>query len=211
MKNVVSDPELWFLIVINGSLYYLYQNGQLDPFTIVWIYYVQSLLIGVQYFTRMILLRNQGGATAEATSPKRNALFFLLHYGAFHLIYFVFLVIMTATTDSLLHFDRAYFLTAAGGFIVNTVFSLISQIREDRAQQISVDSIFFIPYLRIVPMHLFIILGFGETFADEGSPSLTLNSFGIFLLLKTLSDILLYVITNKTWQRNRPRVLGRMI
>ena len=80
-KNIFSDPEFWFLITINCILAYLYKVGQIAVFTIVWIYYVQSLLIGVQYFVRLLSLKNTGVADVKinASSPRKMAFFFLLH------------------------------------------------------------------------------------------------------------------------------------
>jgi len=211
-KNILSDPELWFLIAINGVLAYLYKAGQIAPLTIVWIYYCQSLLIGVQYFVRLLLLNSKvdSGGNKSFSSSRSTAFFFLLHYGFFHFIYFIFLLIMTFSHSGNIFFDRQYFLFAVSGFAVNTILSLMSQIRQDRVEHPSSDLIFFIPYLRIIPMHLFIILGFGQL-DSEGAPFSFLagiGSFGLFLILKTISDVSLYVLTNKTWKRERPRVMG---
>jgi hypothetical protein len=96
---------------------------------------------------------------------------------------------------------------------VNTIFSLVSQLRQDREEHPAANSIFFIPYLRIIPMHLFIILGFGQLESKDAPFSFLagVGSFGIFLILKTFSDVLLYILTNKTWKRTRPRVVGEWI
>ena len=214
-KNILSDPELWFLVAINGILAYLYKTGQIAAFTIVWIYYAQSLLIGVQYFVRLISLKNpttnmQGKISS---SSKGTAFFFLLHYGFFHFVYFIFLIVMTASRTEGLAIDKQYFLFAVTGFAVNTIFSLVSQLREDREVHPAPNSIFFIPYLRIIPMHLFIILGFGQLESEDAPFSFLsgIGSFGIFMILKTISDVLLYILTNKTWKRTRPRVIGEWI
>jgi hypothetical protein len=98
-KNILSDPELWFLIAINGILAYLYRTNQIAAFTMVWIYYAQSLLIGVQYFIRLISLKSPATTTAgkSISSSKSMAFFFLLHYGFFHFVYFIFLIVMTVS------------------------------------------------------------------------------------------------------------------
>jgi hypothetical protein len=216
LKNVFSDPEFWFLIAINGILAYLYKTGQIQAFTIVWIYYAQSLLIGVQYFIRLLSL-NKTTAGVESkgpSSPRGYAFFFLLHYGFFHFVYFIFLAVMTFSDAENIHVDRQYFLFAVSGFAVNTIFSLISQVRQDRDDHPAAGIILFIPYLRIIPMHLFIILGFGQQMSSSGSSFPFFNglgSFGIFLILKTISDVLLYVVTNRTWKKTRPRVIGEWI
>jgi hypothetical protein len=216
-KNIFSDPEFWFLIAINGVLAYLYKVGQIAVFTIVWIYYVQSLLIGVQYFVRLLSLKdsNASGGNKNPSSPRSMAFFFLLHYGFFHFVYFIFLAAMTFSDTPNVQIDGKYFLYAVSGFAVNTIFSLISQVRQDRVEHPSPGSIFFIPYFRIVPMHLFIILGFGQELSASGESPFPflhiIGSFGIFLILKTISDVLLYVVTNKTWKHERPRVIGEML
>lgn len=217
LRNVFSDPEFWFLIAINGLLAYLYQEGQIQAFTIVWIYYAQSLLIGVQYFIRLFSLSKTSSSSESKSpsSPRGYALFFLLHYGFFHFVYFIFLVVMTFSDAENIQVDRQYFLFAVSGFALNTIFSLVSQIRQDREDHPAPNVILFIPYLRIIPMHLFIILGFGQQMSNSDSSSFSflngIGSFGIFLILKTISDVLLYVVTNKTWKKTRPRVIGEWI
>jgi len=178
---------------------------------------LQSLLIGVQYFARLLSLKNTGVADVKinASSPRKMAFFFLLHYGFFHFVYFIFLAAMTFSDTPNIQVDVQYFLFAVSGFAVNTIFSLISQVRQDRVEHPSAGLIFFIPYLLIIPMHLFIILGFGQELSAAGEtpfPFLHLiGSFGIFLILKTISDVLLYVVTNKTWKRERSRVIGELL
>jgi len=217
LKNILSDPELYFLLLINGVMVWLYYHGQIDPVTVLWIFYFQNILIGIQYFIRMMMLKNfstenytlNGKPVTDPIKVKRGmAFFFALHYGAFHIVYFIFLVVMTAQAKYI-HFDSIYFNTAIAGFAVNTIFSLVSQVKQDREVKASLSGIMFTPYLRVVPMHLFLIFGFSQQLqsANANSSLMHMDPFTLFLLLKTLSDVLFYIITNKTWKIQRPRLL----
>jgi len=211
-SNILTDPELWFLITINGVLLYFYYSGTLDALTVVWIYYCQSVLIGIQYFIRMMSLhqfstknlKSNSRPVPETNAGKRStAFFFLFHYGFFHFVYFIFLLVITAGADHI-SFDRNLVYTSVLGFIGNAIISLVSQIRQDRETVPNIGTMMFTPYLRIWPMHLFIIIGFvNDQFFSGLIPGL--DVFVLFMILKTCSDLLFYIVTNKTWlQRRKP-------
>jgi hypothetical protein len=48
---------------------------------------------------------------------------------------------------------------------------------------------FFLPYLRIIPMHIMIV----------GAAFLNLSDVTIFLVLKTLADVGMYLLTNSLY------------
>jgi hypothetical protein len=79
-NNVLGDRSLWFLLLANGVTILLAIAQDWNLSTLLWIYWCQSVTIGVLNFVRML----------ELGEPK-PAIFFLLHYGFFHLGYLVFL------------------------------------------------------------------------------------------------------------------------
>lgn len=58
----------------------------------------------------------------------------------------------------------------------------------------------FQPYIRIVPMHLLIMLGF-----NESAETISI-AFIIFIILKSLADLLTHIVVNQTWKSGRPNV-----
>jgi len=215
-KNILSDPEFYFLLFMNGVLIYLFKKGSLDPVSVVWIFYFQNILIGIQYFIRMMSLdkfstgnlRVNNQSVESTTKVKQGtAYFFALHYGLFHFGYFILLLVVTAGAG-FRHFDFVYFNTAIFALVINTLFSTISQVRQDRPGLPNISTMMFIPYLRILPMHVFLIAGLGLEVKSGIMKPVPGDLFIIFLLLKGLSDMALYVITNKTWKAKRPRVIS---
>jgi hypothetical protein len=204
---------------------YVYYLGQVDPVTILWIFYFQNIFIGIQYFIRMMMLKESAGeinfqnGKPVVVTPKvkrSTAFFFALHYGAFHFAYFTFLIVITVQISRYC-FDctyfNFYFKASMLCFAANTILSLISQVKQDREEKPTISSMMFIPYLRIIPMHLFLIFGLRQQI-QSGSTNFGLpyiDAFTLFLLLKTVSDVLFYIITNKTWKAERPRVLGGIV
>jgi len=61
--------------------------------------------------------------------------------------------------------------------------------------------IMFQPYFRILPMHIFIIVGFNS------EPDSITSAFLIFIGLKTIADILMHIVVNQTFVRRRPKAI----
>jgi hypothetical protein len=95
----------------------------------------------------------------------------------------------------------------------NAIFSTWSTVLQDREEKPKLGGMFFTPYLRVVPMHLFIIIGFTQ----KVSPDIVLPVIGsmhvfyIFLLLKSVSDLLMHVIISKSWRGPRVKPVGGYI
>jgi hypothetical protein len=200
LRNILSDPEFWLILGFNGLFVYLYQTKQLDAGDIIWIYFIQSLFIGLQYVIRMLAIARR----SEEKGRWTMTLFFLLHYGGFHFVYLIFLSVITATSKEI-GFNTGNLFPAMGLLTLNLLFSTRSDIISDKEAKLGPGNLFFIPYLRIAPMHLFIILGFNGG-VDSKIPWLHWQDpFLIFIVLKTFSDIILHILVNKTYQGRRPR------
>jgi len=161
---------------------------------LLWPYWVQSVIIG-WYSRRRILelrefsLENTSGFDAGSNDATRHATakFFTLHYGIFHLAYFVFLLVATtggaqgipAANIGLFDF---VFLVALGASFAITHRASYARIRDsDAAGRPNIGGVMFLPYLRIVPMHIAIIFGIGMA---QGTWSGVL----LFGVLKTVAD-----------------------
>ncbi|MFM9945886.1 MAG: DUF6498-containing protein [Bacteroidia bacterium] len=219
-KNILSDREFWFILVFNLCLAWGFMEGWLSMDTIVWIYFFQSVIIGISNTVRMGCLKNfstdnfqVNGQSVEATSKTKrfSTLFFLVHYGFFHFGYFIFLSVGSVGNGSKLDFRMV--LINIGIIAANALVSTWSTILQDRDEKPAISSLFFTPYLRVVPMHIFIIVGFTR----KANPEIlvpvlgTIHIFWVFLILKLVSDLLMHVVIQKTWRGPRVRPLGGYI
>jgi hypothetical protein len=112
-----------------------------------------------------------------------NACFFLVHYGGFQAAYAV--MIWNAHNVFGRSFDPPQLLPiymSAGIFFVNHLFSLVYHFKEVFKNQ-EVGKLMSIPYIRIIPMHLIVIL-----MAIIPSPLIA------FLLLRMVADVAMHAV-----------------
>lgn len=103
----------------------------------------------------------------------------------FHFVYFIFLagytILGSRDMTNLINFtsDIKYILVSTSIFFVNHAISYFTTIKE--YQNAHPRNLFFLPYIRIIPMHLMLIIG------------LTLPlPLIFFLVLKTLADTIMH-------------------
>lgn len=132
-------------------------------------------------------------------APYGVAFFFLFHFGFFHLVYFIFLLGMISDFGGFGDTDILKYLIFA--LFGNTVLStVVSDLKRDSQEKKSPVGVMFQPYIRIVPMHLLIMLGF-----NESAETISIV-FIIFIILKSLADLLTHIVVNQTWKSERPNV-----
>ena len=94
----------------------------------MWIYWAQSVIIGAFNVVRMWTLENfstdglkmNDQPVDPTTATKRYiAIFFMFHYGFFHLVYAIFLIVMAKVSPQ----DIVPILICVAGFFVNHWFS----------------------------------------------------------------------------------------
>lgn len=203
LQKILRDPAMWSLIVLNLFFIYEFKDDPRQYTSIIWLYWCQSMLIGVFNFLDMITLKNvdvsgMNISGKPATSKQAKGcmpIFFLFHYGMFHVGYFVFLLVDFKLTDT----NFTYLKWALGGVLLQQVIHFTqNKIKYSNVPR-KITTIFFIPYLRIVPMHLTILLPkfLGWT------PAL------IFLILKTVFDVFGQLLTTKYyWSNEGPKPEG---
>lgn len=162
------------------------------------VYWIQSMVIGAANVFRILNLdrfdpsnfKIDGKEVDETPTTKRKVAFgFLVHYGFFHVLYLLF--VTTGARDAELGSLRGYLLCALV-FAVNHGYSLMHNLRRDAAGRPSIGALMFMPYVRIVPMHLTILFGglfFGGAFA-----------LFLFGLLKTAADGVMHVLEHHLFQ-----------
>jgi hypothetical protein len=205
--NLFRDWSLWLLLLANGVTTVLAVTQNWNLLALMWIYWFQNIVIGFFNFRRIRQLKEfstEGltinGHPAEPTQETKNhiARFFLLHYGGFHLVYFIFLLVFSLTgmfssadENALNSADLKYILPTALLFLGNHVFSYFYNRPRDSGRQ-NIGALMSYPYARIIPMHLTIILGL---FLSGG--------LLLFLLLKTLADAVMHVVEHRVLMKGQ--------
>ena len=170
-------------------------------------FWLQSVAIGVLQAIRMMRLKSfstegftsNGKRVPETPAAKRSTVwFFAAHYGAFHLFYLFFIVGVASQEYSAA--DAAVFVPGTGRWYLACVAALVfaeiaahrDDVRRDASGKPNLGLLMFLPYLRVVPMHLMIFIG--GTF---GSSSVSVIAF---VSMKTASDWLMQFCERKIEQ-----------
>lgn len=186
------DMSLWALIGSNLAViaWALLERWPLSP--LMWIYWCQSCIIGIFWFFKMLGLKefstkdfkiNDRSVAPTQSTKVQTAVFFLVHYGFFHLGYFTFLA-----TE---HKVQSVFnlLTAAGIFFFYQGYSFFYNQKWLISTKPNIGKMMFFPYARIIPMHLTII--FASTAWGQR------QSLALFLLLKLAADVIMHIVEQK--------------
>lgn len=155
-KSFFRDPELWFLVLYNLLIFYLYFFEGIDPKIVIWGYYLQSLFIGLQFVSISVakIYKSQGGL--RPFSSYAFVLFFIVHFGLFHVVYFVFLVGMALDGSVEEIASLVKYLKLTAGFLLVNSAVLFGRELILEAPNYHKPSV-IAAYLRILPIHLFII------------------------------------------------------
>lgn len=189
LTDAPADNSLYAIIGTNALVVVgaLWADGGL--LYLMWPYWLQSVIIGwyarrrirllVNYSTDGVKVNGRSVAPTPETARKASG-FFLLHYGGFHLGYAVFLLTFSAmggdtgavpvtieNTGEVVQFDIGRFggldwLWVAGtglGFWWSHRASHLEHVASDLAGRPNLGTLMFMPYGRIIPMHLTIIFG----------------------------------------------------
>lgn len=198
-KHISFDSSLASLIICNLAVTAWAVVDSWSLPAIMWVYWLQSVSIGFFWFFKILMLTDFStknfriGRSVQPTTRTKihTAVFFLVHYGFFHLGY-------AAAIGKLNQTDTAIPVIAAGVvFFLNQFYSFVyNQKRRPQQQKPNIGKLMFYPYIRIIPMH-FTIMAAGilhEKFGLKFQSKLTLL---LFLLLKTVADVAMYVQCKK--------------
>jgi len=181
----------------------------LSAVDILWIYWTQSVIIGIFNFIKILSLKEfstegfrQGGKQVLPTKAAKisTAIFFLFHYGFFHVIYAVFIgSFSTFGRIGNVGNDTNYILYASLTFFASYFIEFINSKNEQSDVLPNLGSLMFAPYARIIPMHLTIILG-GFIGAAGGllSTNTNLAIIILFTAIKTIVDLITHSVDFKS-------------
>lgn len=193
VKGVSDDRSASLLILSNLVVIVLAVVQRWQVTELLWVYWLQNIIIGFFNWRRMINLKEfstdnlkLNGVQAQPTQKTKRSMarFFLFHYGFFHAVYLFFLIqiIDDIPSQVLLHWTIGVAI-----FFFNHYFSYHYNRELDDASLPNIGNIMFLPYLRVIPMHLVLWI-----VASTGIQSLW--SLLFFLLLKAAADVLMHVI-----------------
>lgn len=202
MTKSIFDASLWVLIASNIASIVLAVTQNWSMSEILWVYWGQSVIIGVVNVIRMLSLKefstknfkSNGVRPPENETTKRStAAFFALHYGLFHLVYMIFLLQGQPLTD--MNLDQILFtLMLIMAFLGSHGFSFMHNKNKDfKHKKPNIGTLFFYPYLRIVPMHIIIIAG--------GAFGASITMMVIFMVMKTFADAGMHMIEHHIFQK----------
>jgi hypothetical protein len=172
---------------------------------VLWMYWFQSVIIGVFNFIKIITLKEfstegfrQGNKQVPATKAAKisTAIFFLFHYGFFHVIYAVFLGVFSDFSNAADNkTGNTYLFISALTFIISYAIEFQSSRKEETAEVPNLGYLMFAPYARIIPMHFTIILGgFIGAAGSFLSADTNLAIIIIFTSIKTVVDLITHSV-----------------
>lgn len=186
LKSIILDASLRSLVLSNLITIFLAISQNWNILTVMWVYWIQSMIIGFFNFIRIISLKQfstegmtVNGSPIEPSAGNKifYAIFFAFHYSGFHFVYALFL---KGYPENLIDFNSVLF--ASGIFFLNHMFSYFYNKKKDTPKE-NLGRLMMFPYTRILPMHLTIIFG---SFLEKGM-------LIIFLLLKTVADLIMHI------------------
>jgi hypothetical protein len=172
---------------------------------VLWMYWIQSVIIGLFNFIKILSLKEfstegfkQGNKSVPNTKAAKisTAIFFLFHYGFFHLIYAMFLGVFSDFSNaSSGGTGIAYLFISALTFLVSYTIEFINSKKEEPTELPNLGFLMFAPYARIIPMHLTIILGgfIGAT-GSFFSADTNLVIIVLFTSIKTIVDLITHSV-----------------
>lgn len=190
-----ADASLYVLLAANVAVLALAYLLQMTLRSLMLVYWLQSVAIGVAHFIRLRRLRRfdtrgfaDDGKPPEPTVELKEKLarYFAFFYGFFHLGYLAFILRAEAALGNPL----AY-VPGALAFGFSHAYSVRLSMARDAAGCPNIGMLFFMPFLRIIPMHLVIVSGLAVT---SGAGAFAVLLFGA---LKTAADALMHVVQHQ--------------
>ncbi len=198
------DTTFWGVVAGNVLSIILAAQQGWDLHEVMWIYWAQSVIIGamnviriasLKEFTTKNLLMNHKPSPETPKTKRQVAVFFALHYGAFHAGYFLFLW-QELPLHEIAAEDLRLIILCVIGFIASHGFSLLRNMLLDfKDRKPDLGMMMFYPYMRIFPMHFTIL--FGGFFG---------GALVLFMILKTLADAVMHVIEHKIFQKSNAQL-----
>ncbi len=175
-----TSPMFWIVILSNMAVFFLPgMDLKEKSTTLIWIYLGQSIMIGIVHALKLFTYKFQAysGRANDWTSPKALGAFFIVHYGFFHFIYSNFIPFK--------NIDMMLFSEGLGIFALSLFLNTVKHYSKENSGMYNANDFMFLPYLRIIPIHIAIILGGMVSLFTGGNTGV----FIVLAILKTTMEI----------------------
>lgn len=171
---------------------------------LMWPFWLQSIVIGWFARKRILALESyaEGGFLLDGRSPRLRprtqreyANLLVLQYGLAHVLY---LGLMVETLPAITARDWVLFALSGVGFWLAHRRSHRVNLQADTRVVHRIGTLVFLPYVRVAPMHLCVVLASGTAMAASLPAVL---GFGA---LKTAADAFMHVYEHQLLQRAKP-------
>ncbi len=196
IKKIFTNPSFLFLLFGNIYCIWYYENNPGAFVTVVWIYWFQSITIGLFNFIDLLTIKNYDDSNFKLNNKPVSsdnkgcvAFFFLIHYGFFHIGYAIFVLISLGVRAV----NSMVLLIGIATFFLESILNFRRQKQIESTIKLNIGIMFFLPYLHIIPMHLMILL---PAFLGW-KPSL------LFLVLKMGADILSFLLYHHIYNKSK--------
>lgn len=193
-KKYLTNPYFILLLAGNSYCIWYFQNHPNSFTTVLWIYWMQSVIIGFFNFIDLLTINNYDAGSIKfngepVTQKNKGCLpwFFLVHFGGFHFIYAIFLLI----GYGIRMVDKSFLLIGVAAFLLESLAGFIKRKNGSQNHKPNLAGLIFLPYLRIVPMHLVILV----------PAFLSIQPSVIFLVLKMLADLASFILYQRMWEK----------
>ena len=192
LESALSDSSVWGLLIANLTTIIVAVKQDWSLVQVMWVYWCQSVIIGLFNFWRMMSLERfstRGISSSSGPVPptrearREMAWFFLAHYGIFHFVYLVFLLIALFRAKLVVFAPEPLLLVLL--FLINHAWSFFRNRGREADSVPNIGTLMLLPYARVIPMHLTLVFG-GLFIANK-------YWLVFFLLLKTLADLIAHV------------------
>lgn len=224
LAHLQSDRAVRGILIANAVTLAIALWQDWSVLQLMWPFWAQSTVIGWYARQRILKLDkfstdgmeiNDRPVDPTPETQRTTANFFALHYGGFHLIYLFFLLALTFTTDAagkikvtnestgeqslvyIGHIGPLDFVIIAAlvlGFVRAHRASHREHVESDLAHTRKLGTLMMMPYLRILPMHLTLIL----------AVALGGGALWLFMLMKIATDIGSHKLEHSLLQGGEP-------
>ncbi len=210
MWKTIFIPNSKTLIIWANALFLLLLLAfpLADPLTVVFAYFLETLIIGVLHVAKLWLVSRYGKGTADGSSLGSGIplmLFFIFHYGMFVAVQSMFVFVLFGSaipgfkSGFQLVYNFKYILQYPGMFVVlaSLVANNLGQfyfnfLRTEKYRESAPDDIFMKPYLRIFIQQFVVILAFFFFIIFQSSVMAAV----LLIVIRLMVDLLLYSLKN---------------
>ncbi len=172
-QRILKDASVWTLLTVNVITIFVAVIQQWSFGTVLWVYWSQSMIIGIFTFLNTVGFKNFSKDSLESKIRKTDGYSFLLIHSIFHLSYMVLLAEVPIE-------DFSIFIAVVGLFLANHAFSAIKNRNQNSHNNTTIDKIVSIGMIRTIPIVIAIM------FLWLPSNIIKLTSF---MLIKVILDI----------------------